>query len=98
MAKEIRTTGYKVDVEVEVYSECKYTADREVFENCKTRIFENVINWEIVTGTDAEEIESMTDSESVDDHHEYLVLNFENGNTATFRNSYCDMFIVKRHI
>lgn len=95
--KEVRTVGCKIDVEVEVYAECKYTANAEVFENSKKATFKNVVNWEIVTGDDAKEIEAMTDAESVDDHHEYLVLNFEDGTSSTFRNSYVDMFIIRRH-
>ena len=95
--RELRTAGTMVNVEIEVYGECKYTATAETFENSIKVEYKNVINWEIITGKDAEEIESMTDEDGTDDLHEYLVLNLENGDTATFRNSYVDMFITKHH-
>ena len=95
--RELRTAGCKVDVEVEVYGEFKYTASKEIFENSIRVNYKNVLNWEIITGQDAEEIESMTDDDGTDDLHEYLVLHLENGDTATFRNSYVDMFITNHH-
>lgn len=79
-------------VELDVYSECKYTASEEVFENQKVVEYENVIGFEVVTGEQAKEIEARTDGSCIDDMHEYLVLYFENGETSTFRNSYVDMF------
>ena len=79
-------------VELDVYSECKYTANEEVFENQKVVEYDNVIGFEVVTGEQAKEIEAHTDGSCIDDMHEYLVLYFEDGETATFRNSYVDMF------
>ena len=44
-----------------------------------------------LNGKEAEEIENSTDA--IDERHESLVLHFEDGAEATFRNSYVDMFI-----
>ena len=82
----------KKHVELNIHSECKYTASEEVFENQKVVEYENVIGFEVVTGEQAKEIEKDTDGSCVDDMHEYLVLYFEDGETSTFRNSYVDMF------
>ena len=79
-------------VELDIYSECKYTANEEVFENQKVVEYDNVIGFEVVTEEQAKEIEEHTDESCIDDMHEYLVLYFEDGDTATFRNSYVDMF------
>ena len=90
------TYGHKVNVNLDVYSECKYEAAKaghtEVFENCKTVNYKDLVDWYIITGEDAAEIEAHTDDSCIDDNHEYLELHFEDGSTATFRNSYVDMF------
>ena len=98
MAREIRRfSRRKVKATVDVYEECKYTAaalgHEEVFENCKQAKYDNVECIEIVSGVDAEEIEAETDGSCIDDMHEYLVIHFTDGQTATFRNSYVDMFL-----
>ena len=88
--KNIVNCGKGIEVRVNIYNECKYTASEEVFKNRVVIEYKNLVMWEIVSGIDAKEIER--DSDLVDDYHEYLVLHFENGDISTFRNSYVDMF------
>ena len=89
MARELRTLGYEADFEVEIYSECKYHATKETFENSVKTLYKDVESWEIISGTDAQEIE---DAGLIDDYHEYLILHLSNGETATYRNSYVDLW------
>lgn len=83
-----------IKVRLDIYSECKYKAieegHNEVFENAKTVEYDGVVGWWVVNGKDAD-IEN-TDGTCIDDYDEYLILDFANGDTATFRNSYVDMF------
>lgn len=53
--------------------------------------YTGVTAWDIIEGgKEAEEIEA---DGLIDEKHEYLVLHFQNGEKATFRNSHVDMFI-----
>lgn len=79
---------------LDVYSECKYVASAEVFENQKEITYDHVTGFEVVSGIEAERIEAETDGSCIDDYHEYLIIFFEDGETATFRNSYVDMFAI----
>lgn len=88
--RDLRTIGEAFSADIEVYSECKYHMGADV--KSRRISYDGIISWEIVTGEDAEQIEAETDGSCIDDYHEYLVLQFENGETSTFRNSYVDMF------
>ena len=79
-------------VELFIYDECKYEADENVNE---IRVeYDFVTGFEVIEGgAEAEKIEAETDGSCIDDYHEYLVLFFEDGETATFRNSHVDMFL-----
>ena len=80
-------------VTLDVYDVCKYTAKTVEELNEKQIKYSACIGFEVVSGKEAEVIESETDNSCIDDFHEYLVLYFENGETATFRNSYVDLFM-----
>lgn len=55
--------------------------------------YEDVESFEVVTGDRATEIGLTTDEASRDPLNEYFVLYFKDGSEATFRSSYCDLFI-----
>ena len=77
-----------------VYPKDKYSDVHAVNEDIKQVTYKGLTAWDIIEGgKEAEEIESETDASGVDEHHEYLVLHFNDGTTATFRNSHVDMFI-----
>lgn len=72
-------------VTVEVYNGVKYERSSEVVAEVKYDIkgFE-------VKEIPAEEI--LKEFDETDDYNEYLILTLADGDTATFRNSYVDMF------
>ena len=88
MKNFIRTNA---NVELEIHEEVKYFDQGENF----TRIqYSGVTAFEVIHGEAAELIEAESDGSCVDEFHEYLVLYFANGETATFRNSHVDMFVI----
>lgn len=82
----------KATIEVTIYGKTKY----EVQDEEGMRItYKGVTSWDIIEGgNEAEEIEAETDGFCIDENHEYLVLHFEDGTQATFRNSHVVMFII----
>jgi len=73
--------------DLEVYAHCKYFNHKEG--NPSTIItYKDVIKTEVKTIA-PEELEGF---DQFDDYNEYLILTFKNGETATFRNSYVDLF------
>lgn len=81
----------KATVKMYLYNVDKYT--EEITEE-KLWKYTGLTAWDIIEGgAEAETIEVECDEASIDPHHEYLVLHFNDGSQATFRNSCCDMFI-----
>ena len=90
---ETRTIGRPFNAKLEIYSGCKYTAHSMAdLGEIITTEYKGIINWEIISGEDAAELEKETDGTEIDEVHEYLRLNFEDGATSIFRNSHVDMF------
>lgn len=73
-------------VTVKVYDGCKYERDSKVV----ARVDYSIKGFEVKEISKEEIAEQGFDE--FDPYNEYLILNFEDGDTATFRNSYCDMF------
>jgi hypothetical protein len=79
------------EVKVVIYENNKYTS--RTLGEMKEVKYTGLKSWSIVDGDDAKFIEMATDESVRDENHEYLVLEFEDKSRATFRNSYCDLFI-----
>lgn len=76
---------------VKVYDKVKYDVTSEKVAEVRY----NINGFKVISGgKEAEQIEAMTDEESIDEFHEYLVLELVNGETSTFCNSRVDMFRV----
>lgn len=75
-------------VDVQIFEGSKYS-DEDYVEKIQ---YTGLTSWDIITDEDAEELEAGM-GELIDENHEYLVLHFEDGKTATFRNSHVAMYI-----
>lgn len=85
----------KAVVELHIFENCKYTNKKNELGEETVVKYAGVKSYSIIEcGKEAEAIESIVDASGVDPYHEYLVLHFENGTTATFRNSYVDMLLI----
>lgn len=85
----------QAQVTIYLYEGCKYNAKSDEDLGKKIKIeYTNLSHWDIIEGgEEAREIESHTDGSCIDEYHEYLVLHFNDGTEATFRNSHVVMFI-----
>lgn len=87
----------KAVIELVIYKQSKYShilTDEEVEEGMTEIKYTGLTSWDIIEGgEEAKAIEAESDGSCIDDNHEYLVLHFNDGTDATFRNSYVDMFI-----
>lgn len=71
---------------IEVYDICKYNPESKVVAEVE---YKNIVKFEVKIIADEEMLATY---DMVDDYKEYLILTFADGDTATFRNSYVDMF------
>lgn len=72
---------------VRLYETTKY----EAAEKSHEIEYDKVVGFKVVAGRDADQIEAESNG-FIDEYHEYLVIEFENGETSTFRNSHVDLF------
>ena len=89
----------KAKVELYISKVNKYNRGSRVYisgeepEDEERVILPPIKSWTIVEGgVEAEAVESIMDE--VDDNHEYLIINFANGTTEIYRNSYVTMFVI----
>lgn len=75
-----------IDAKIKVYDKCKYDSESQKVAEAE---YHNIVKFEVKTISKEEILKS---SDIVDDYDEYLILTFADGDTATFRNSYVDMF------
>ena len=75
-------------VKVKVYNGSKYSSDSKVVAEVEYAI----VGYEVKKISDNEIYQMGFDD--VDTFGEYLILKMEDGDTSTFRNSLCDMFVV----
>ena len=74
-------------VKVKVYNGSKYSPDSKVVAEVEYAI----VGYEVKKISDNEIYQMGFDD--VDMFGEYLILKMEDGDTSTFRNSFCDMFV-----
>lgn len=79
----------EVRVEVKITDICKYDPASEYKAEAKYWI----TGYKVVN-IPQEEILAETDESNLDPFNEYLILDLTGGDTATFRNSFCDMFLI----
>ena len=78
-----------MNVKVKVYNGVKYDRNSEKVAEVE---YNNIKGYEVVTGEKATLIGNETAGASRDEYNEYLVITLNTGDTATFRNSYVDLF------
>ena len=78
-----------MNVLVKVYDGCKYDVTSEKVSEIR---YNDVISLDVKHISDDEIFAQGFDD--VDEYGEYTILTFADGTTATFRNSYVDMFII----
>lgn len=81
--------NYPKAVELWIYDQCKYNEGSKI----KFKITYDIFAYEIKSISKSDILKE-TDGSCVDPYNDYLILTMKNGETSTFRNSYCDLFIL----
>ena len=81
----------KFEILVKVYDNCKYEVNSHKVAEIE---YEDVVSVEVKTMSDKEAYEEGYDE--VDNFNEYVTIKFSNGATSSFRNSYVDIFRLRR--
>ena len=84
----------KATVRILVYSGNKYSDELtvdQIEEDMHEVKYTGLTAWDIIEG--GEEAEEIEEKGLVDEHHEYLILHFNDGTEVTYRNSHVDMFL-----
>lgn len=74
--------------ELKLYDKIKYRWDSKGIYNI---LYKDIVDYQVVWGKEAKKLEQYCTPDNIDDYHEYLVLEFKDGTTSTFRNSYVDL-------
>ena len=74
---------------VKIFEGMKYTSKEDAE---TTVIYDDVKDWRVLQGQEAEKLEEIIEEKNWDEYHEYLQLTFEDGRIATFRNSHAELF------
>lgn len=76
---------------LKVYPECKYQYLGDAIEEL---FLDGVSGFEVITGAEGKEIgaEMVCNVGAEDPFNDYLRIYFDNGETATYRNSFVDLF------
>ena len=75
-----------MNVKIKLYDLPKYDTESKVVAEVE---YKNIAKYEVKIISDEEMLATY---DMVDDYKEYLILTLADGDTATFRNSYVDMF------
>lgn len=78
-----------IKVKIKMYDGVKYDMESEKIAEC----YYYIENFKVLENEEAERLEETIDEDSIDEFHEYLVLDLGDGDTATFKNSHTDLFI-----
>ena len=83
------------EIIIRLFKKSRYDMEAEDFaeDEGKRMSYTGIKSWTLVTDEDAKELEEDVSADCIDEYHEYLILEHEDGYTMTFRNSHVEMHI-----